>query len=54
VVEEVNDMAVTPHDTVTEQMMEIIKKARNISQVISAIKKVTEAEEEEQERQRRA
>jgi hypothetical protein len=54
VVEEVNDMAVTPHDTVTEQMMEIIKKARNVSQVIAAIKKVTEAEEEEEQRRGRA
>jgi len=54
VVEEVSDMAVTPHEKITEQMTEIIKKARAVSQVISAIKKVTEAEEEEEQRRGRA
>jgi hypothetical protein len=52
--EEVSDMAVTPHDRMTERIKEIVEKARAVSQVIEAIKKATEAEEEEEEHERRA
>ena len=48
-VEEVVRMPVTPHERITENLREIIEKARAVSKVIEAIRTLTKPPEEEEE-----